>query len=363
MAFGCFHFEDFLLDTGNRQLKCGGTSVELNARYLDALILLVGDAGSLISKDRFLEEVWRGVPVTDEALTQCIRTLRRQLGDDATNPRFIETVPKHGYRFIAPVSSDRPVEQARPTTDNLAAVANDRGRRYWLFLAGSATLGGGLAGVLGGLFYGFAAASQPVQSSLGSVSVMLVILSLTILLALVGAAGVSLGIAAISLASGRIGPSAIAGGALGGMIIGAVVKLIGMDSFNLLFGRSPADFTGASEGLMLGAAAGLGAWLAFKRSGRASLRYGTAVAGLAGAAAGVVIAIAGGHLLGGSLDLLIRQFPASRLRLDRIGDLIGENGFGPNSQAVMSGVEGCLFAACLVGAMIVAERRWKAWRP
>ena len=43
------------------------------------------------------------MPVTDEALTQCIKTLRRQLGDSASSPRFIETVPKHGYRFIAPV--------------------------------------------------------------------------------------------------------------------------------------------------------------------------------------------------------------------------------------------------------------------
>ena len=48
-------------------------------------------------------EVWRGIPVTDEALTQCIRTLRKQLGDDAARPRFIETVPKNGYRFVAPV--------------------------------------------------------------------------------------------------------------------------------------------------------------------------------------------------------------------------------------------------------------------
>ena len=359
MALGCFHFGNFLLDTGNRQLKCGGRSVELNARYLDALILLVREAGNLISKDRFLQEVWRGVPVTDEALTQCIRMLRRQLGDDATSPRFIETVPKHGYRFIAPVSNDHPVGAAPPNVDDQAA-GRGRDRRYWLFLAGSATLGGGVAGVIGGLFYGFSAASQPLQSGPGSLSVLLVILSLTILMALIGAAGVSLGIAAASLASARIGPWSVAGGALGGLIVGAVVKLIGMDSFNLLFGHSPADFTGAVEGLLLGAAAGLGTWLAFRRSARASLRHGTAVAGLAGAGAGVFIAIAGGHLLGSSLDILVRQFPASRLRLDRIGALFGEDGLGPISQTVMSGAEGCLFAACLVGAMIVAERRWKA---
>src|SRR5688572_21220839 len=98
-----FRFDRFTLDPGDRQLRRDDAPVELNARYLDALGLLVGEAGKLVSKDRFHDEVWRGVPVTDEALTQCIKTLRRHLGDDAGNPRFIETVPKHGYRFIAPV--------------------------------------------------------------------------------------------------------------------------------------------------------------------------------------------------------------------------------------------------------------------
>jgi DNA-binding winged helix-turn-helix (wHTH) protein len=98
-----FRFDRFLLDPDDRRLSRDGAAVELNARYLDALALLVSEAGRLVTKDRFMDEVWRGVPVTDEALTQCIKTLRRQLGDDAARPRFIETVPKHGYRFIAEV--------------------------------------------------------------------------------------------------------------------------------------------------------------------------------------------------------------------------------------------------------------------
>src|SRR5688500_4117444 len=102
MASGSFRFDRFTLDPSDRRRRCGDDAVELNARYLDALALLVSESGKLVSKDRFLDEVWRGVPVTDEALTQCIKTLRRQLGDDAASPRFIETVPKHGYRFIAP---------------------------------------------------------------------------------------------------------------------------------------------------------------------------------------------------------------------------------------------------------------------
>src|SRR3954452_17388738 len=98
---GSFAFEGFVLDTRERRLISGDQPVELNGRYLDALALLVRDCGRLVPKDQFLDEVWRGVPVTDEALTQCIKTLRKQLGDDAGRPRFIETVPKHGYRFIA----------------------------------------------------------------------------------------------------------------------------------------------------------------------------------------------------------------------------------------------------------------------
>src|SRR5216110_1888388 len=114
MTSGSFRFDRLVLDPTDRQLKSGGEAVELNARYLDALTLLVSEQGKLVPKDRFLDEVWRGVPVTDEALTQCIKTLRKQLGDSATVPRFIETVPKHGYRFIAPVEAGSP---AVPSTE------------------------------------------------------------------------------------------------------------------------------------------------------------------------------------------------------------------------------------------------------
>src|SRR5690606_40543386 len=88
-----------------RQLRRCDDLVELTSRYLDALILLLREQGKLGSKERFLDEVWGGIPVTEEALTQGIRTLRKQLGDSVANPRFIETVPKHGYRFIAPVGA------------------------------------------------------------------------------------------------------------------------------------------------------------------------------------------------------------------------------------------------------------------
>ena len=356
MESGGFRFERFILVPSDRQLRRDDVPVELNARYLDALALLVSEQGKLVSKDRFMDEVWRGVPVTDEALTQCIKTLRRQLGDEAANPRFIETVPKHGYRFVAPVErvGDDPAGAAAARAPSAAKAPARYDLRQFLLLGGAGTLGAGVAGTIGGLFYGFVGASQPLEPGMGAASVLLVLLWLTIAAALMGGAGVSFGIAASGFVRAR--HWTIVGGALGGMVVGGVVKLLGLDAFNLLLGRSPGDITGAAEGVLLGGAVGFGAWLASRGGERRSLRRSVAIAGLAGAAAGILIPLLGGRLMGGSLDLLARSVPGSRLRLDEIGGLFGESGFGPVSQIVTGALEGLLFAACVVGAMIMARR-------
>ena len=347
-----YRFERFLLDPADRRLTREGAPVELNARYLDALALMVREQGRLVSKDRFLEEVWSGVPVTDEALTQCVRTLRRQLGDDAARPRFIETVPKHGYRFIAEVDEigaaggDTPPAVTPQPRGDASAWQN-----FWLTgVAGTA--GGGVAGLLGGLVYGFGAAAQPLAPGMGAVSVLLVLVALTVLVALAGAAGVSFGIAAGAVAAGRPWYASVGGGALGGLLVGATVKLLAIDGFNLLFGQTPGDITGAAEGALLGAAVGLGVWL----GGAASLRRALAGGGLAGGAAGLAIALTGGRMMGGSLDVVALHSPNSRLRLDHIAALFGEGGFGPLSEAATAAMEGALFGACVAGAMLLARR-------
>lgn len=323
----------------------------LNARYLDALALLVREHGKLVSKDRFLDEVWLGSPVTDEALTQCIRTLRKQLGDDAARPRFIATVPKHGYRFVAAVEwVDRePGALAEATARPLAVW------RRPLLLGVAGMIGGGVAGIFGGLFYGFIGAAQSPQPGMGALSMLLVLVCITLALGLIGGAGVAFGVAATGWTSGRPGRWSMVGGAVGGLVVGAVVKLLGLDAFNLLFGQSPGDITGALEGALLGGAVGLGAWLGSQAA--PSLRRGVAAASLAGAAVGILVPWLGGRLLGGSLDLLVRHFPGSRLRLDQVGGLFGEQGFGPVSQMVTGALEGGLFCGCVVGAMIFVLRR------
>jgi DNA-binding winged helix-turn-helix (wHTH) protein len=346
----CFAFEGFVLDTKERRLSAGDDAVEINARYLDALALMVRDCGKLIPKDQFLEEVWRGVPVTDEALTQCIKTLRRKLGDDANRPRFIETVPKHGYRFIAPVEvitpSDAPVA---------AAARSPLAWREFVATLSAGIAGGGLAGISGGLIYGFAAASEPLKAGPGAMSVLLVLLCVAVLVALIGAAGVSTGIAIARLARPGSVQWSVIGGAAGGVLVGAFGKLLGIDAFTLLVGGSPGNITGAGEGAVIGAAVGLAAALAMRSS---SVKRGAAIAGAIGAAAGAVIWLVGGRLFLGSLELLISGFPNSRLRLDQLSHPFASDGLNQFAHLVDAAAEVGLFSAGVVGAMILARRRF-----
>jgi DNA-binding winged helix-turn-helix (wHTH) protein len=342
-----FAFDRFLLDTDDRRLKADGQPVELNTRYFDALTLMAREQGRLISKERFLSEVWNGVPVTDEALTQCIRTLRRQLGDEAGRPRFIETVPKHGYRFIAPVKLiGNSAQSEQPNADS---------ERWSEFLIeGTAgTLGGAAAGVVGGLIYGFLAASQGVAPGGSAFSILLVLLCITMIVGIIGAAGVSFAMATEAFARTPSWQWIAVAAAVGGLITGSVVKLLGIDAFTLLIGRAPDHITGAMEGLLLGAAVGLAA--AFAR--RAPLvRIASLLAGCAGAIAGIVIVLLGGRLLLGSLAGLTRDFPNSHLHAERIGSLFGEPQFGPVTQLVSAALEGALFVSCVVAAIELARR-------
>jgi hypothetical protein len=96
---------------------------------------------------------------------------------------------------------------------------------------------------------------------------------------------------------------------------------------------------------LLGGAVGLGLWLGSRGADDLPLRRSIAAAGPRGGAAGILIALLGGRMMGGSLDLLARSFPGSRLRLDEIGGLFGESGFGLVSRIVTGGAEACCSAA------------------
>jgi DNA-binding winged helix-turn-helix (wHTH) protein len=346
MRDAAYAFGPFRLDPEDRRLTREGEPVELNARYFDALLLMIATPGRLVSKDRFHDEVWRGIPVTDEALTQCIRTLRRALDDDAAAPRYIETVPRHGYRFIAEVEAG-----GSPIAAPLARAA------YPPLLDGlAAALGGGIAGIVAALLYVTAGLVTP---GIGAASTLLVLVSINLLLGLAGGAAVGLGVALAGHRAGRASSWAIGGGALGGLAIGAIAHMLGNDLFELLFGRSPGEITGAFEGALLGAAVGLGACLAARLVSRTA-PWQVLPAFAAGGLAGLAIPLLGGRLMAGSLAELAASFPDSRLRLGRFGALFGESGFGEASLLAATALEGALFTGGAVAAIVIARRFYRA---
>lgn len=98
-----YQFESFRLDPANRILANAGKEIPLPGRAFDALLLLVQNPGSLVTKEELMTSVWQGSFVEEANLTVAISTLRRALSEDPENRRYIQTVARRGYRFIAEV--------------------------------------------------------------------------------------------------------------------------------------------------------------------------------------------------------------------------------------------------------------------
>lgn len=99
----CYEFGPYRLDVGQRVLTRTGEAVSLTPKATDILTLLVVNAGQLMAKEELLKQVWPNTFVEESNLTQNIFLLRRVLGDERPAPRYIETVVRRGYRFIANV--------------------------------------------------------------------------------------------------------------------------------------------------------------------------------------------------------------------------------------------------------------------
>lgn len=117
-----YEFSGFRLEVAQRRLLYRGQSVPLKPKILDLLLFLVETRGQLIGKDDLMREIWADAIVEENNITVSISHLRKILGEDRLNPKFIETVPRRGYRFVAEVTelSDRPSSSAvarQPTTE------------------------------------------------------------------------------------------------------------------------------------------------------------------------------------------------------------------------------------------------------
>lgn len=102
-----FYVFDWLVQPERSRLIGPDGEVHLAPRTMDVLLCLAERVGEVVSRETFGERVWAPTIVTDDTLTRCIFELRRALGDSRASPRYIETVPKRGYRLMVPVT---PVE-------------------------------------------------------------------------------------------------------------------------------------------------------------------------------------------------------------------------------------------------------------
>jgi DNA-binding winged helix-turn-helix (wHTH) protein/tetratricopeptide (TPR) repeat protein len=161
---GSVRFGPFVLDRAAYRLTREGAPIEVAPKSFDLLALFLSRPGELITKDDMLAAIWPGIAVTDNALTQVVSELRQALGDSASDPEFVQTVPRKGYRFIGRVgtpgssaSSDATAPQVREApagsvrsvrVDEFENVAGDR-ELAWLSAGMAETVANGLRAVRG----------------------------------------------------------------------------------------------------------------------------------------------------------------------------------------------------------------------
>jgi len=113
-------FGEFRFDPLNQCLWRGSVSLSITPKSYALLDYLLANRGRLVTKEELLEHGWPDSYVTDAVLKVCVREIRKALDDDATTPRFIETVHRRGYRFIAPVQETQKQQVATTITTTTA---------------------------------------------------------------------------------------------------------------------------------------------------------------------------------------------------------------------------------------------------
>jgi DNA-binding winged helix-turn-helix (wHTH) protein len=356
LAVPRYRFDDFTLSPRKRLLIRNGQQLPLIPRYLDLLIFLIERRRDAVHRREIFDRVWSDVIVSDSALSQAIRTLRRTLGDDPREPRFIRTVSRHGYQFTCPDVVEEPDEDApEPAPVRAAEIEGDVsakaeqtrqkvGASLAALLTGAtrACAGSALAGAAAGVAGGLLLSAAP--GSTAPLAVVPVLVLVGAGAGAVGGLGVGAGLASAESSSRlRNAAGLMVGAAAGGAAVGTAVQWLMRWSLAALVGLN-LPIGGAVEGLVIGAAAGAGYAIARRlRPAVGSRRYRAAVVSAFCAAAALGLASTGRPLVGGTLHLIAREARGSQISLTPLGRLFGEPEFGPVSQALIAAWEGGIF--------------------
>jgi DNA-binding winged helix-turn-helix (wHTH) protein len=436
-----YRFGDFTLSTRRRILLQNGREQPLIPRYFDLLVFLVERRHEAVHRQAIFDRVWNDVVVSDSALSQAIRTIRRTLGDDSREPRFIRTVSRHGYRFVfaevvehddaaewvdvgrttaengpveavadpfepllarltQPAAPDEDDEDQLDAAERLHALGTEEALRRLGARPGSArarallraaranvpgagpvplagqpgavqsvallvqlrlrqaarvvagrwagaSLGGACAGGIAGAAGGLILAVAP--GSAAPVAVAPVLAALGAGAGAVGGAGVGAGLAiAEPITRSRRTLSLVAGGALGGGVLGLIVQWVARWSLAALVGLD-VPVGGGLAGVVIGGATGLGYALATRQAeGLAAPRGGrrlrvALVTATATGLAGLALTVADTPLVGGTIHAVAQASQGAQAVLTPLGQLIGEPDFGPITGAIVGSGESALF--------------------
>src|SRR5437773_3458863 len=136
-----YRFGEFTVDGDQKVLLRNDSPLPLAPKVFDTLLILVGNSGRIVEKEQLMSRLWPDSFVEDSNLTFNIQQLRKALGDSARQPRFIETVPRRGYRFIAEVKQGFDnIAATTEITKSAAAAIPRASRRTYLFVAAAAVL-------------------------------------------------------------------------------------------------------------------------------------------------------------------------------------------------------------------------------
>src|ERR1700746_2127143 len=119
---GIIRFGSFEVDLRAGELRRGGLKVRLSGQPFDVLVALLEKPGQVVTREELHDKLWSQDTFVDfeHGLNKAINKVREALGDDADNPRFIETLPRRGYRFLAPVTP--PLQAEVPAGDSALPV-------------------------------------------------------------------------------------------------------------------------------------------------------------------------------------------------------------------------------------------------
>jgi DNA-binding winged helix-turn-helix (wHTH) protein len=348
-----YHFDDFVLSPRRRVLLRAGVEQPLIPRYFDLLVFLVERRHEAVHRRDIFDRVWADVNVSDSALSQAIRSIRVALGDDSKEPRYIRTVSRHGYRFVCPdvreeVEDDAGAPAVAPAVTPAANFLPPGDPPMWA----AGALGGGISGALAGAAGGVMLVLAPGSSAS---------FALVPVLALVGAACGAAGGAGVgggmSIAESVLGMQRViallVGGAFGGGATGLAAEWLGRWTLAALMGIH-INIGGALEGVVIGAAAGVGYGVATKLFSTDRRWLIAAVTAACCAAAGLALALAGRPLVGGTIHAIASGVTGSQAALTPLGRLIGEPDFGPISRAIIGAGEAMVFG---LGVALGLSRR------